>query len=164
MVSDLGEHSLAARAVITGSGNHQRAPSIARALLLQPAPIVIDLGTGYTKVGFAGQSAPALTSPNFAVVSGRRFAAVTLGQLGERRVLEAFFRTAVYSPLNVACKPQERDAEGDNPRSGMGHAAPEGHPVVLVVSTYSHARAAAESVLSGHEVTIEVPRLELRLE
>jgi hypothetical protein len=49
---------------------HQRVPMMVAALLGRPPPIVIDIGTGYTKAGFAGQPSPIIVCPNFAVASG----------------------------------------------------------------------------------------------
>ena len=90
----------------------QQVPAMVRTLLGRPPPIVIDLGTGYTKAGFGGQSSPIIACPNFIVVIGRQI--VTLGRLPVPSVLVPFLQSSVFSPLGVC---------------------PRLHPIILLCTT-----------------------------
>ena len=48
-----------------------RVPVMLEVLLRRPPPLVIDIGTGFVKAGFAGQPGPIVMSPNFSIQSGR---------------------------------------------------------------------------------------------
>ena len=80
-------------------------------------PIVIDIGTGYTKAGFAGQSAPALVTPNFFLESGRDI--TRMGRIQTENLIPFLYK-AVFSRLRVS---------------------PQHHPIILVVDLYSLANA-----------------------
>jgi hypothetical protein len=87
-------------------------------MLGRPPPIVLDLGTGYTKSGFAGQPAPSQCLANF-VVLPQSEQLVEMGRLpADSAVLDQFLRAAVFAPLS--CDPSQ-------------------HAVLLISNTYSSA-------------------------
>lgn len=103
----------------------QRVPRVIRTLLGCPPPLVIELGTGYTKCGFAGQLAPSCLVGNFTVRDRipQEVQIVDIGGLvnADGASLVQFLNAAVFEPL---------------------HVDPAYHPVLVILSSHLEAATA----------------------
>lgn len=111
--------------VTAGSSSpQQRVPRMMRTLLGCPPPLVIELGTGYTKCGFAGQLAPSCLVGNFTVrdrISQEVQIVDVGGVVAEGASLVQFLNAAVFEPL---------------------HIDPAYHPMLVVLSSHLEAATA----------------------
>lgn len=84
------------RAPVAGCAPLLSRPVLALQLSMERPPVVLDCGTGYLKLGLAGESLPCLPPP----ARCRRPAAAgpTLNRLPTARALQARRRPALWSP------------------------------------------------------------------